>query len=302
MASIDATYRASLQGVPPRLGLLAATLPHRLGLTLNHEGGFDAFILLDVNRDLVRYAAEDPASPGRSLLSDERLARYRAAHHLAIVVDLLTDRIEDGQASRDARLSRLRRTLLRRCHAALAEATGDGTLARRAVVDALAQQRRGAGEERAALASRTLTPARYAQAVRQKSRIWGMTARALLEASGAPARARALGDVYDAFLFALQCRDDAEDHEEDLAVRGASFPAALGVPAAALARAAIVVVAAAVPRAEAAGFHELDAFLQRWLAAIAPSGRPVEPAIERAAAIVAEAWEAQAITPPRPDR
>ncbi|WP_433936439.1 hypothetical protein AB3662_17325 [Sorangium cellulosum] len=304
--SVDATYRALLPELPLPLREVAARLPHRLGLTASPDGTWEDFVELPPNRDLPFYAAEDPARPGALVVSEASLDRYREAHHWAGVFGLVADRLADRQVAPDPALARLRAIFLRAWERALALATGDRRLARGAIADALAAWRRGVAAERRALALGALDPAAYAAITGQKLRWIAATSRCLVAASGDPARALLLQRAYDAFLFALQCRDDATDCAEDAAVRGTSIPAALGYPPGGLFRAAPKVARVAVALAEAGGFQRLASWIAAWARAVDARRAPGIPLQnELAGMIVAGAWEeadllaAPSASPPR---
>lgn len=293
MPGIDATYRAFLPTLPDAIRRAALELPHRLGLTSNPEGGWNGLVLLDLNREPTAYAAEDPGGPGRFVVSERALALYREAHHWAGIHWVTTDAIADG-APPSPHIARLRRTFVRNWAGALTLATGDRALSRARVGDALGAVREAIEDERRLFASGSFSPAGYAAVVKRKVQCHTTTAGTLLDAAGLAERSRLFGELYEAFLFALQCRDDAEDAREDQA-RGASVPRALGVSPLALWCAATRVVAPRVPRAEAAGFRRLAAFYARWLDVSKTPAR-LAPQDERDAAAIAEAYEAAVVS------
>jgi hypothetical protein len=274
---IDETFAVLVDRLPPDLRREADRLPHRLGLTRRPDGGWEDFVVMDPNRDLPRYAAEDPAHPGRSRLAAERLLAYRRAHHCAAIYGLIADRIDDGQVTPDPALLHLRDAVHRAWIEALAGATGSPRRARAVVGAALRASRDGAAREQQALARAgrrgegTLSALDYIAFTCAKLRWFGASAHGLLLSLGEPRRARALRTAYDTFSVALQCIDDALDDASDRRARGASFPAALGLPPGGLLAAAPGLMAQAASIAGAARFHELGLWLgqtasriERW--------------------------------------
>ncbi|MEO5727233.1 MAG: hypothetical protein ABI134_06065, partial [Byssovorax sp.] len=273
---------------------LGGRLPHHLGLTRDPSGGWEDFVQLEPNRDLPIYAAEPTASWGDRLLPQTTLELFREAHYWAGIFGLLADRIADRQVVPDDRLRRLRRLFLRNWERRLSEATGDSAFARRAIADAVAAWRSGVAMERRAFARGTLETAEYANISRRKLRWIATTSRCLLITAGAPERAQLFQDVYDCFLFGLQCRDDALDVEEDAAIRGAGLPMLLGYPAGGMVRAAPKIVRRAVELASHGEFHRLSEWMSRWVSDVdrhIPAGIPVQNEI--AGMIIAASWDEQ---------
>ncbi len=282
--SIDDTFGALARRLPPPLAREADGLAHRLGLTTDPKGGFEDFVVMDPNRDLPRYASEDPRAPGASRLPRASLDAYRRAHHTAAVYGLIADRLADRQVRASATLVSLRDAVGAAWRDALASAVGSRRRAHALVGAALRSLDRGNRAERVALARArrrgkgTLSPIDYVLFTCHKLRWFGASSQGLLLALGEPGRARALLRAYDTFSVALQCLDDALDDERDGAERGASFAFALGVPASGLSAATPALTARASSLASAAGFHELGRWLARVGETFADWPQPGDPA------------------------
>lgn len=268
---IDDTLARVAERFPAPLREQTGGLAHRLGLTRTPEQGFESFVVMAPNRDLPRYAAEDPRRPGTCRLSPGSLARWRRAHHCAAVFGLVSDRLDDGQIAPDPWLLGLRDEMLAAWKVELAGALGSPARARALIGAALRALGRGNALERQALSRAkesgpgTLSAQEYVRTVRWKLRWFGVAGHGALLSLGEPRRARALRDAYDTFSVGLQCVDDALDAERDERERGASFPAALGLPPEALLAASKGLFARAARMAGEAHFHELA----EWLSAMA---------------------------------
>ena len=254
MPDVDQTYRQLVAGLPASLRSFARTAPHRLGLTTSSRGGWGTFVRIPPNRDLVSYAAEDLDLPAAVL------ERWAIAHQAAGFFGIVADRLSDGQVAMDARWAWLRRELLRAWERSLTVAAGDRARARAVVAAALAEWRRGRAIERSALRAGRFED-RYGLVIRLKLGWISSTARCMLEVAGHGARAALLGKVYYLFLCALQCRDDVVDREEDRWLQGSDVPAALGVEAGAMVRAAAMLLVVAGRAAREGGFHRLADWL-----------------------------------------
>jgi len=277
LSGIDVTYHAVAMELPPPLQRFGAQLPFRLGLTRHPEGRWEDFWVLDVNRDLPGYAAEDPARPGHLLVPQETLERYRAAHHCAIVHGLITDRLVDRQVEPDPRYHQLRRVFLRAWREELTAATGDTRLARAGIARTLRSLRRGSALEHSALSQGHLGWDTYALQTREKLRWGGTAARCLLQRVGHPERAALLERGYDLFCFALQCMDDALDFREDERAHGTSVPAILRVSPGALVRAMPPLITSAIALSERAGLRRLS----RWFGSFLQFAEGLHPDGER---------------------
>ncbi|XXY48661.1 hypothetical protein WME91_52525 [Sorangium sp. So ce269] len=295
MHGLDATYRELLARMPVSAREVAVTLPYRLGLTGAPDVGWDALVLLELNREPALFAAEDPAAPGASLVSEEVLSAYREAHHCCAILWMTSDAVADVATTGTPMLPRLRRTLVRSWLAALTRATGDPDVARREVRSTLATIREARAEERRVYMRGPLSPSVYAALVQRKIAWCSCAARCLLQRAGAPARLDAFRDIYDSWLFALQCRDDVEDAAEDAGTYRTTVADALRISPAALLAAGPRVVETAVARAHAHGFRRLAGYLERWLSVVRPwLGEPLSPEVDREAAALAAAWEKRA--------
>lgn len=297
MTGLDATYRTIISELPAEVRDAASALPYRMGLTSAPDVGWNALVLLELNREPTLFAAEDPAVPGASLVSEDALAAYRAAHHCCAIHWMIADAMADRAATGAPFLPRLRRTVIRSWRRTLAQATRDGAMARREIRATLAAIEKARAEERRAYMRGALSPSAYADLVQQKIAWCSSAARCLLSKAGDPARLAVFRDVYDTWLFALQCRDDVEDAPEDARVYRTTVADALRLPPPALLAAGPRVVSAAVVRAQAHGFRRMASYLGRWLAVVQPrAGEPLPPDVERGAAALAAAWERR----PRP--
>jgi hypothetical protein len=258
-------------------------LPHRLGLTRSRAGTFEAFVILDPNRNLPAYADEDPSAPSGSLMDGERVRLFRRAHHLGAFYWLLRDRLADDQVAPDLALAELGDLLFQRWTLALDQATGDAALVRALIDDATARWRQGTSGEQIALERGALTPAQHAGIVADKLAWITLAARALLLSAGQPERARLFARAYDGFLLGLQCIDDVSDEAEDRALHGHSVPSSLGCSPGALLRAAPKLMARAADQADEAGFARLASWLTTFAGAIAAwrlAGDPIADDLE----------------------
>ncbi|QAT85034.1 hypothetical protein EJ065_3473 [Corallococcus coralloides] len=274
---MDATYRRLTQHLPAPLRQYGGTLPHRLGLTRWKDGCWEDFWVLDINRDLPGYAAEDPDRPGHLLVPREVLAHYRAAHHCAAIHGLIADRLVDRQVAPDVGMLVYRGVFLRSWEHELAAALDNRRLARQALAKALVSLRRGTALELKTMALRRMDVATYAVQTREKLRWGGTAAVCLLRHAGQPERAALLERSYDRFCFALQCLDDALDCEEDERTRGTSIPAVLGLPEGALVRALPFLMESAITLAEQARLVRLSTWMRgfaRLVGGIQPDGVP----------------------------
>ncbi|RKG86191.1 hypothetical protein [Corallococcus terminator] len=270
---IDATYQRIAQHLPTPLREYGRTLPHRLGLTRWIDGHWEDFWVLDINRDLPGYAAEDPDQPGAWLVSPEKLSHFRAAHHCAAIHGLIADRLVDHQVEPDIGLLVYRGVFLRAWEYELAAALGDESGARKALARALSSLRRGTALELRTTAARRMDVSTYAVQTREKLRWGGTAAGCLLRHAGQPERADLLERSYDMFCFALQCLDDALDCEEDERTRGTSIPAVLGMPEGALVRALPQLLDRAMALAEQARLGRMVT----WMGSFAKLVRGIQP-------------------------
>lgn len=277
---IDDTLASVALRMPKSLRGQTSRLAYRLGLTPAPEQGFEAFVVMAPNRDLPRYAAEATGEPGVCRLPQSSLDQWRRAHHCAAVYGLISDRLDDGQVKKATVLVKLREAMLAAWKRELGHALGSPSRARALVNDALLALARGNAMEREALSVTqaegpgTLSARVYVETVRAKLRWFGVAGRGVLLSFNEPERARALEDAYDTFSVGLQCLDDALDAEKDERLRGASFPAALGLPGGALLTASKVLFARSAELAARGSFHELS----EWLSAMASrAGRAVVP-------------------------
>ncbi|WPB73350.1 hypothetical protein KYC5002_30365 [Archangium violaceum] len=292
LPGMDVTFQAVMLGLPAPLREFGAHLPHRLGLTPSRDGRWTDFWVLDINRDLPAYAAEDPARPGQLLVGARELRCYRMAHHCAAIHGLIADRLVDRQIEPDPRYRELRRAFRLTWEQTLVEATGDKSLVRRALTRTLGSLRRGTWQELRSLAAGHLTPAAYAEQTREKLRWGGTAAWCLLQRTNQPERAALLERSYDLFCFALQCLDDALDCAEDERSRGTSMPTVLGVPVGGLVRATSPLLQSSIATAEQGGFRRLAAWLGSFLTLMESLTPPGDPkADQRAGAWLARTAE-----------
>jgi hypothetical protein len=250
---MDATFEQLVLGLPEELRRAAEALPYQLGLIPNEDGGFEDFVVLEPNRDLVGFAAENPLNPGELLVSHERLERFRRAHHLAVIHGLLLER------GRDPKLRALRREVRWAWEAALGDAVGSRTparaFARSCIAQTLLASRRARALERLAIAGGTLSTPLYAEVTCEKLRWFGATAQAMLVWLECPERGSLLMQAYDRFALSLQCLDDALD---SFGGPGRNRPAKMPHPApAGLFRAAPRLCEQASELSRRGGFHRL---------------------------------------------
>jgi len=281
--TMDASFYELVASLPRAVRPLARRLPHRLGLTRSRSGTFEDFVILDPNRNLPAYAAEDAAAPSGFLLDAGRVRLFRRAHNLGAFYWLLRDRLADEQVASDLALVQLGDLLFQRWAMTLEEATGDGAAVRALIDDATLRWRHGTANERVALERGSLTPAQHAAIVADKLDWITLAARALLLAAGQPERARLFARAYDGFLLGLQCIDDVSDEAEDRALHGHSVPSALGCSPGALLRAAPKLMARAAGQADEAGFARLESWLSTFAGAIAAwrlDGDPIADDLE----------------------
>jgi hypothetical protein len=285
---IDDTFAQVAERFPAHLREPASGLAHRLGLTETPAQGFESFVVMAPNRDLPRYAAEDPRRPGSCRLSPEALAPWRRAHHCAAVFGLVSDRLDDGQVAPAPWVEGIRDEMLAAWTAELGLALGSPARAHALVGAALRQLEQGNSMERQALSRTrelgpgTLSGAQYVRMTCAKLAWFGVSGHGVLLFLDEPRRARALRDAYDTFSVALQCIDDALDAESDERVRGACFPAALGLPPEALLTASKGLLARAARMAKKARFHELAEWLSNMAgraAAAYVAGDPLRNAL-----------------------
>ncbi|MEZ4297882.1 MAG: hypothetical protein R3B70_23195 [Polyangiaceae bacterium] len=280
--TIDDTYAEMLAELPTELRAEGRDLPHRLGLA-GPLGSWEDFILMAPNRDLPRYAAEDPRRPGQQLLAEDAVDSYLRAHHYAGIFGLIADRLADGQVPRSRGLVRLRDRALESWTLTLSVATGSPHRARALVASALRSLRWGNAQERLALArakkhgSGTLSTSKYVALTCAKLRWFGTGAHAMLLTLGDRRRAQALQLAYDLFSVSLQLIDDAIDDEPDRIQRGMSFPDALGAPPGALLATAPKLAGSAARIALRAGFRDLGQWLSHFTRTIDGWAIPGDP-------------------------
>jgi hypothetical protein len=273
--ALDASYRSLVDSLPARLRDTAEKLPWTLGLTSSPGGSWGDFVRLHPNRELPVYAAQ--ASDGGHCLRPADLHRYVRAHHLGGFTWLLRDRLEDRQVAADPTLLELSELFGRRWRDALAEATGEAPLTDMLCRRSTALWRRGTGLEHRALAAgngrnernvQPLRPPDYAVLVREKLSWIAAPSQALLLTHGDPDRLEPFLAAHDLFLLGLQAIDDVIDRDQDRALHGSDFPAALGCSPGALLRAAPKLVQRAAVAAEIGGFGWFAAWLHEFARAI----------------------------------
>lgn len=248
-------------------------LPFRLGVVPSPGGTWDDFVRLAPNRDLPAFAAEWTDATPRPV-APERVALFSQAHRAAAAYFTVADRLADGQVPADADLLATRDRLRASWIDAFAEATGDRHAAEARAARDLSLWAAGVRRERVAAAAGAMTTAEYVAMTHLKLRVVSTVAGALVDASGDARRALHLRAVYDVFLFALQCRDDAVDEAEDRRTRGASTADLLGLSAPALLCAAPPIVAWAAARAREASFTRLAAWMDDFAVAAAAPASP----------------------------
>ena len=258
---VEAHWRSLVPTLPVRFRGVARSLPHRLGLSASLDGAWTDFTKLEPMCDLPSFVAEDPKTPGAVILSEASLTLFREAHYRAGYFGLLVDRLADGQALPHPDLARLRPRLRHAWIDALGRALNDRerawTLVRRSV---RAWERALCHEALHRLPARWKS-ADYGRCIRAKTRWLGVTAAALLEATGQRARVGAFWRAYELMHLALQVLDDGLDATEDRRLYGVSYPDAIGYPPGALVRAATILCERAAGAAREGRFHRLAAWL-----------------------------------------
>lgn len=291
MPGLDSTYRSLILQLPAAIREFAEILPYRLGLTRSPGVGWDALVLLELNREPTSFAAENPVVPGLSLVSEEILSSYRRAHHCCAIYWMIGDAVADRTVGDVSPLPRLQRILLRSWLIELTHATGDPVLVRREVRSTLNRIANARCDEQKIYGIGTLSPSRYADLVQRKIAWASCSVRCLLQ-KVAPTRRGGFQDIYDSWLFALQCRDDVEDASEDTITYQTAVTEALRMTPAALLAAGPKVVAPTITQADGYGFHRLARYLERWLALMHPwLGNALPPEVDRDATLLAAAWE-----------
>jgi hypothetical protein len=265
--SIEDSYRALIAPLPADLRTLAERLPWRLGLTASPDGNWSDFVGLHPNRALPFYAAQ--CAWGGLGVAEADLHRYLRAHHIGGFTWLLRDRLEDGQvAEPDDRLFELADIFDRRWRVALADATGDATVADWLCRRASARWRRGTGAEQRLLGACGVRAPIYATVVREKLSWIAVPAHALLRVHGETHRTTSFLHAHDLFMLGLQAVDDVIDANQDRALRGADVPAALCCSPGALLRVAPKLVQRAAEVAGSGGFTWFAGWLKAFAGAI----------------------------------
>jgi hypothetical protein len=301
--SIDDSYRALTQSLPPRLAELAEALPWRLGLVAKPDGSWGEFVGLHPNRELPLYAAQAREDSTRLSLPEEQLHRFLRAHHMGGFYWLLRDRLRDGQVARsDERLPELAARLGESWRRALLEAAGDPELVELLIEDATDRWRMGTALERRVLAAGGVEPARYAWLVQEKLCWIGAPSRALLLVTGGSDRAGAFMRAHDLFLLSLQVIDDVIDRDEDRALYGGDVPAALRCSPGGLLRVAPKLAGRASAVAAGGGFTWWASWLSAFRDAIASWRLPGDGLADELEGIgIAGEMEEAAVDPDEPD-
>lgn len=279
MHFVDAHWQDVRRGLPVRFHEIAQELPFRLGLSARADGLWTDFTRLEPMCDLPAFAA-DPLDETISIpLSDARLRLFQEAHCAAGYFGLLVDRLADGQCRLHPDLPRLRPRLRAHWIAALSRATGDAEraryLVRRSVLDWEAALRHEV-EHRL---PRRWTAKEYAQCIRGKTSWLAVTSVGLLESTGQSSRVAGFLEVFDAMLLSLQTLDDGLDAEEDRALRGVSYPDALGVSPGALIKVSSLLCVRAAETASRHRFEKLSSWLERHARSIAQTPAPGNPVL-----------------------
>jgi hypothetical protein len=278
-STVESVYEALVADLPSALRRVASRLPYRLGLTPREDGGWSDYARLDFHREMPRYADEHPQRPGASVVSNARLDQFRVAHYCAGFFGLFTDRVSDGQATADPELLAIGPHLFEAWRRALGLAIGDPIAARHVIDAAVGAWRAGVALEQSHVAAAQLPLPVYMEIVRLKGQWLISSSACLLLCAGDLARAARFRRAAELALLAAQCRDDAEDSDEDERLRGRSTPALLGYSAAALCRAAPRLLRAASASALDGRFHRLATWLSDRASAV--EGPPAtEHAIE----------------------
>jgi hypothetical protein len=274
---IDATFQKHIRNLPADLRDYAETLPHRLGLAQNAAGRWVDFVSLEPNRELPILIVDELASEETDL-PRACLNAFRQAHYLGGCAMLIADRIADRQVRADAKMTAIRKRLVDAWGDVLGRAMDDHASARHMIDLLLADWRAGVALERLMLRRRRSWKA-YARSAWLKLRWVSGTACAMLSRLGLLDQAEALADGYTCFLFALQCRDDVSDQQEDVRVRGVSIPEAINLPPGALVRAAPLLSMRAAEILRVAGFPRLGTWMDEYsqqLNGFLPGGEPLQ--------------------------
>lgn len=265
VGGIDSTFEAFLSRLPRALREAGENLPYRVGLVPTPDATWEDVVVLEPNRDLPAFAAEDPERPSELLVSGEKLERFREAHHLGVVHGFLWCSLGRGRVKVDPHLVALRRALRRAWEEALAQATGGDLgreLARGCVAQTLAATRRGMALERRALARGILDAAAYTVMVREMTGWLGATAQHMVLWLAGRKRAQLLRQSYERLLLALRCLDDAFKGLEAQASGADVWPDRL--PPGELLTAAPRVTRQASQTARIGGFHRLADWLDTF--------------------------------------
>lgn len=265
MEALDQDIEAALSQSDASGEWRSGSLPFHLGLSAHQGARWSDFVQLPPNRDLPTWVGD--ACDSASRLPPQRVEAFDRAHHLAAGWGIVADRMDDGQLDAPTRFECARGHLLDAWGGALRHACGDLTLAQWAIADALRAWQEGTAIERAFFARRAgaASVQAYARSIRLRLRWVSVGAVVMLITAGRGDRVAAFRAAHEAFMFGLQCRDDAFDADADRAVWGVSVHEALGVPRGALVRAAPAALRRAASLASSGGFARFGA----WVSAFA---------------------------------
>ena len=268
----ESTWEWLIERRASRERALTRVLPYRIGITSRPDGTWSDYVHHEVLYDLPTVVADVMERD----ISQRDLLHYRRAHHIAGFYGLLTDRIADGQVYQDRSLEREAVWLRREWESALSTACNSGAKARRWIADERRLWKLAVSTEPARLDS----PESYGKHVRDKvGHLWLSTGLMLDEFGAAPATAAMLRDSFERVMIALQCQDDAEDADEDRALRGVSTAELLGVDASTLHATAALVLREIATR-------PLPVKMRAWCAAMsAQAFSLVEPERSAVAAV-----------------
>ncbi len=255
-ALIDDTYREVTAHLPTELREPAGRLLFDLGLARAPSAGWADVFRLAPSLDLPLFAL-----PEDSACEPFTLEAFLRAHHCACFYSVLVDRMADAQAAITPERERLADHFLEHWRRRLAQASGDPAHAIGAIDRGVRALRLGVRIERTALDRRSLGLRRYGYAILLKLGWAGIATECLLRRRVPKRQLRLFRGAFHLLASALQVVDDAEDHADDEAVRGSSFPSVVGLPPAAFFTAGVLLTRAAAAIAAQGHF----ARFARWL-------------------------------------
>jgi hypothetical protein len=297
-AMIDATYQGIVTRLPKDLREPARTLLFELGLTPDPDAGWADVFRLAPSLELPVFA-----QPGDRPCDSRTLDAFRQAHHCACFYSVLVDRMADQQAATTPKRERLAAHFLAHWRQSLTKADGDRTHAVWTVDRGARALRCGANLERAALSQQTLGLRRYGYSILLKLGWASAASECLLRHRVELHQLECFRSAFNLLATAMQVIDDAEDSAEDEAVRGTSFPAMLGYPAAAFFTAGTMLTRAAISAASQGGFELFSQWLTHRSAELDQlRRRHVRPEDNLAGMVIASSLEAVCLSVARRTR